>query len=220
MPTDFLGYRFQSPDLLRTALTHSSAAVSVGKHNQRLEFLGDAILGLVISAELYEKFPAATEGRLSELKAGLVSRAAMARALRRQNWREFILLGRGVGDGDLPDSIYANVGEALIAAVYLDSGCAWEPTRNFIFALLRDELTAVNETSTPVNYKAALQKRAQGRGEIQYRLLRRFGSQHQPLFRVGAFIGEELAGQGDAATKKAAEHAAARNALKQFTINN
>ncbi|MDR0868441.1 MAG: ribonuclease III [Planctomycetota bacterium] len=216
MPTDFFGYRFQNADLLRTALTHSSAAVSAGKHNQRLEFLGDAILGLAISAELYEKFPAATEGRLSELKAGLVSRATMARALRRQNWREFILLGRGVGDGDLPDSIYANVGEALIAAVYLDSGGAWQPTRNFIFALLRDELTAVNETSTPVNYKAALQKRA----PVQYRLLRRFGSQHQPLFRVGAFIGEELAGQGEAATKKAAEHAAARNALEQFTINN
>src|ERR1051326_1026921 len=126
-----INYRFNKPKLLRAALTHSSGADTRLASNERLEFLGDSVFGLVICEQLYERFPEYQEGDLTKIKSAVVSRRACARVSRQLNLGDFLFMGKGMHlHSAVPASLLADVFESLVAAIYLDGGL--EPAREFI----------------------------------------------------------------------------------------
>lgn len=216
---EILGYSFIDEQLLTQALTHCSCALIAKQHNQRLEFFGDAILGMIISEHLYELCPNATEGTLTEIKSVIVSRRTLAQTMHRLNLREFIRLERSVAKrAELPASIYANVFEAIIAAIYLDGGYA--SAKKITLNLLRDDIEKSLQTPRQENYKSQLQEWAQSEqnGEIVYRLLEQTGLPHARIFTIGVYCNEQLLGTGVGDNKKIAEQHAAKNALANSSI--
>src|SRR5438105_2345812 len=134
-----IGYHFQRPELLRAALTHTSGANTRGASNERLEFLGDAILGLVTCEQLYHLFPDYQEGDLTKVKSAVVSRRACARFSKDLNLGDFLFLGKGLtGHAAVPSNLLADVYESLVAAIYLDGGL--EAAREFILRHLGPEI--------------------------------------------------------------------------------
>lgn len=210
-----LGYRFRNRELLRTALTHSTAAFSAADSNERMEFLGDAFLGLVVTDRIYHRFPDYLEGSLSIIKGEIVSRRSCTRIAKRLELEEHLILGKGFRQ--VPDSILANLIEALIAAVYLDGGP--QSAREFverIFAEAFDEATREPDHS---NFKAILQTelhRNHARTAAQYVILDEQGPPHHKCFKIQVRIGESAFQAAWANTKKAAEQKAAENALAQL----
>ncbi len=206
-------------DFLVEALTHRSfvneARESDSRDNQRLEFFGDAVLGLLVSRRLLERFPSTEEGDLSRLRASLVDESALASIAEGLQLGEFILLGRGEEKtgGRRKKSILSDALEALVAAVYLDGGIeAAEHLIDRLFGLLLDtiEIDAIGR-----DYKTRFQELCHalhGKGP-QYVLEEVSGPDHEPLFAVTARLGEELLGKGVGKSKKVAEQAAAREAL-------
>jgi ribonuclease-3 len=184
---------------------------------ERLEFLGDAVLGLVITTELYRRLPHLLEGDLTKLRASLVCRESLAQAACSLALGESLLLGRGeeATGGRRRDTILAAVFEAVAAAVYLDRGYA--AARRFILRALGPELDqACREGGAPPgDAKSRLQELLQGLGRPtpRYRLAAKEGPDHRPTFTVQALAGEEVLGQGQAGKKADAEQAAARDAL-------
>lgn len=221
-----IGYVFRHPHLLDEALTHKSHVNEVkdkrDKHNERLEFLGDAVLALVMSQHLIYAFPDWTEGELSKLKARLVSEASLAKAARRLDLGHLLRLGRGeeLTQGREKSSLLANALEALIAAVYLDGGL--EATRAFIlraFAQDLEELTAhrtPDQVADSQDYKTRFQEWCQKRFEAlpQYVIVRESGPDHQKTFEVQLQLRGEILGTGTGRTKKEAEQKAAKQALQ------
>src|SRR5438874_8007359 len=133
-----IDYRFRQPDLLRASLTHASGADTRLASNERMEFLGDAILGLVVCEQLYLRFPDYQEGDLTKIKSVVVSRRTCARISRHLNLGEYVFMGRGMGShGVVPPSILADVYESLVAAIYLDGGL--EAARPFILKYMGPE---------------------------------------------------------------------------------
>lgn len=209
---EILGYRFRDAGLLQEALTHKSHAFETGsgRHNERLEFLGDSVLAVVVAHHLFELFPDEDEGRLSQRKSALVSRAAMAR------WAQGLELGRhmrlGSGEestgGRTRPSILSNALEALIGALYLDGG--FEEARRFIRRLL-DRLDEFVET----DFKSRLQEVVQKRHKVppSYELLGTTGPDHEKTFSVRVMMGSRALGAGTGRTKKEAEQNAAEDAL-------
>jgi ribonuclease-3 len=214
-----LDYRFKNRDFLVEALTHRSfvneARESASRDNQRLEFFGDAVLGLLVSRRLLERFPSTEEGDLSRLRASLVDESALASIAEGLQLGKFILLGRGEEKtgGRRKKSILSDALEALVAAVYLDGGIeAAEHLVDRLFGLLLDtiEIDAIGR-----DYKTRFQELCHalhGKGP-QYVLEEVSGPDHEPLFAVTARLGEELLGKGVGKSKKVAEQAAAREAL-------
>lgn len=188
------------------ALTHGSS----GKADyQRLEFLGDRVLGLVISTELYTRFPAAPEGELSSRFNALISGEACAVIARQLDLPELVELGpQAVGDGGrYSDNIAADVMESLIGALYLDGGL--DVARRFI--LSQWEAMIAGQRAAPKHPKAALQEwaLARGRRPPDYQIVSRDGPDHAPRFRVAASIGKLATAEADGSSKQAAEKAAA-----------
>lgn len=212
-----VAYHFRDPGLLRLALTHRSAAPESGRHNERLEFFGDAIVGMVVSEYLYSAYPALDEGGLTRIKGAAVSRETFARVLRGHNFRENIYLGKEISPAaELPDSIYANVFEAVVAAVYFDGGNDYAAARAVTLRLLGGEIANIAAAPRDGNPKAVLQNWAQLRGgEITYTLLARKGADHCPVFTVAAVHAGETLGKGVGRSKKEAEREAARAALER-----
>lgn len=221
-----VGYVFRHPHLLDEALTHKSHVNEVKgkreKHNERLEFLGDAVLSLVMNHELVHTFPDFTEGDLSKLKARLVSETTLAKAARRLGLGPLLRLGRGeeLTQGREKNSLLANALEALTAAVYLDGGL--EAARAFIlrtFAQDLEELT-VHETPDLVvdrqDCKTRFQEWSQKWFEAlpQYAVVRESGPDHQKTFEVQLIVNGEVLGTGTGRTKKEAEQGAAKQALQ------
>jgi ribonuclease III len=227
-----LGYRFRDPGLLITALTHSSAvpelrlaAETAGKSsaeiqdNERLEFLGDAVLDLLASEYLVNKFPDWSEGQLSRSRAHLVNAQALEEAARRLGTGEFLRLGRGEekSGGREKAAIVADALEAIVGAVFLDSGldAARKLLRrvHFEFAM---EGGGVHIADS--DRKSALQELLQGRGmpPAEYRLAGEEGPDHQKLFHVEVWSLGECLASGDGSTKKEAEQRAARGALERL----
>jgi len=214
-----LDYRFKNRDFLVEALTHRSfvneARELDSRDNQRLEFFGDAVLGLLVSRRLLERYPSTEEGDLSRLRASLVDESALAGIAEGIQLGKFILLGRGEEKtgGRRKKSILSDALEALIAAVYLDGGIeAAEHLVDRLFGLLLDtlEIDAIGR-----DYKTRFQELCHalhGKGP-QYVLEEVSGPDHEPLFAVTARLGEELLGKGVGKSKKVAEQAAARAAL-------
>lgn len=211
---DALGHRFRDRSLLELCLTHASVARTRLASNERLEFLGDAVLGLVVCEMLFKRFPEAAEGELTRVKSVLVSRSTCAELTRKLGFEQLMFVGKGLGARDrIPTSILAAVFESLVAGVYLDGGL--EAARGLIERVLDDELDRAGARDRGRNYKSVLQHLAQKRfGETpNYRLMDEQGPDHSKCFLVAAVIGETAYTAAWGASKKEAEQAAARNAL-------
>ena len=215
-----LGFRFRDPSLFRRALVHRSYCNEQGldatESYERLEFLGDAVLELTVSAHLYRQFPNADEGQLTKARSWLVRGEALAQVARRWGLGERLLVGRGVeaNGGRDQDSVLAAAVEAVIAAVYLDQGM--EAAREFISVNMIDELASISLSGPPPeNPKSRLQEYLQGQGRPTptYRLAHREGPDHDPVFSVEALVGSEVIGRGQGGKKSEAERAAAEAAL-------
>src|SRR6478672_5425355 len=152
-----IGYRFRKPELLRAALTHTSGANTRGASNERLEFLGDSVLGLVTCEQLYTRFPDFQEGDLTKVKSVVVSRKTCARFSLDIGLGDFLFLGKGVSNyGEMSSNMLADVFESLIAAIFLDGG--WEAAKAFILRFIGPELDRVGREAVNANSKSQLQQ--------------------------------------------------------------
>ena len=229
---DRLGYRFSGQALLERALTHSSALperrtagpeeVSDGQlpmDNERLEFLGDAVLELLVSEYLLATFPEWSEGQLSKSRARIVNAGSLEVAARRLRLGEHLRLGRGEEKtgGREKQTILADAFEAVVAAVYLDAGLgvAREVLRRVLF---EQALEGRGERIAETDRKSALQEFLQGRGRppAEYRLAAETGPDHQKVFQIEVWVDGECMARGEGTTKKEAEQRAARAALEQL----
>lgn len=210
-----LGYRFRNPELLRTALTHSTAAASPVDSNERMEFLGDAFLGMVVTETIYRRFPDYLEGSLSIIKGEIVSRRTCTRIAKELALEEHLILGKGFRQ--VPDSILANLIEALIAAVYLDGGTT--KARAFVERLFADAVDEATGQPDHSNFKALLQSELHRLhlGEIaQYAVLDEQGPDHHKCFKIQVRIRGRAFQAAWANSKKEAEQKAAENALAEL----
>jgi ribonuclease-3 len=212
---ELLAHVFADPALLEEALTHASAGGREGFTNERLEFLGDAVLDLVISDHLFEVLPDAQEGDLTHARSLVVSRRALARVGRALGLEQHLRVDEGIQQREpYPISILAGVYEALVAALYLDGGMA--PARGFILRTLGPDLERIGAGMPQPNSKSRLQEEAQaaGRGIPAYRVIQTEGPDHERRFMVAVSLGGRDLGEGWGRTKKEAEQNAARQALE------
>lgn len=221
-----LGYEFQSKELLLRALTHKSRAFEVGPpaaneragDNEQLEFLGDAILGFLISELLFSRHPSFEEGRLSQLKAFLVSATHLYESAQNLGLGEYLLLGRGeeLSGGREKRALLADAMEAIIAAMYMDGGL--DPVKQFVLTRIVGEFdeAAGEDESLVVDYKAALQEMTQTLRlpPPRYITVREAGPEHRKTFTVEARVGPELAENAEGTSKKAAGQLAAQRMLE------
>lgn len=213
-----LRYQFRDPTYLKEALTHASGADHRLVSNERLEFLGDAILGAIVCELLFRKYPDYLEGELTRVKSVVVSRHTCAKISRELGFDEFLVLGKGMGTQDeTPSSVLADVFESLIGAIYLDGGM--EAAKRFIVRHIEAEIDATVEGHGGVNYKSVLQQNAQRQfGEAPtYLLLDEKGPDHSKCFKISAQIGRQRYAPAWGRNKKDAEQRAAMNALSQLS---
>ncbi len=217
-----MGYRFNDREALHRATIHRSFANESEEDiadNEVLEFLGDAVLGLVVSELLYRRHPELAEGEMSKLKAFLVSSEALARRGEEIDLGKYLVLGRGEEktDGRLKDSLLANSFEAVIAAVYLDGGL--EAATRFVDATVWAHVAdAVEENAGFSDFKSLLQElvQADGRTLPMYQVVEERGPDHDKIFRIEVFVDGKLLAEGEGRTKKAAEQVAAELALEHL----
>lgn len=218
---DKLGYRFQNEGLLRRALTHSSMAVEqhrMGEDNERLEYLGDAVLEHLVSRHLFDAHPEMREGALTRLRSSLVCEGALSAAARRLGLNEFILLSRGEEQcgGRDKDSILSDAFEAVLAAVYLDGGLK-EAQRLVNEYVLSAE--TLEHRSSSKDSKTAFQElvHADHKGRtIRYELVSESGPDHKKLFTMRVLVDEVEWGTGSGPSKQAAGQAAAQMAMERY----
>lgn len=211
---DAIGYRFKKLELLRAALTHTSSANTRAASNERLEFLGDSVLGLVTCEQLYKRFPEYQEGDLTKVKSAVVSRKTCARFSEEIGLGDFLFLGRGVHvHGEMPMNILANSFESLVAAVFLDGG--WDAARDFVLDFMDPEIERVARDAISSNAKSQLQTVTQREyGDTpRYFLLDEQGPDNNKCFKVAAQVHDERFPAAWGHTKKEAELKAAMNAL-------
>jgi ribonuclease III len=214
-----VGHRFAQPDLLRQALTHASFGHEKRQRlpdNQRLEFLGDAVLQLIVTDELYRRFPELPEGRLTVHRAAIVNRNHLQGLARAVGLGEELILGRGEesSQGRERSSILADAMEAVIGAIYADAG--WEPTRALVLRLLEPALARMAEDAAPhANPKGSLQEKLQAEGDDPplYRCVSETGPPHARAHEVVVEWQKRELGRGHGASKKEAETRAAEAAL-------
>ncbi len=215
-----LGYRFNDPSFLDCALTHRSYANEnpdlLRQDNERLEFLGDAVLTLCISDMLMKKFPDLTEGDLSKIRSSIVNEKPLAGLARELRLGDYLLLGRGedISGGRLKNSILANALEAIIAAVYRDAG--FEGVCSFVAKRFQPLLDTGTVRVLYQDYKTALQELTQNRFRVipRYSVLRVFGPDHDKVFQIRVSVGDIVSAAGLGRNKKEAEQRAARKALE------
>jgi ribonuclease-3 len=212
-----IGYTFCDKSLLRAALTHASGAEHRLASNERLEFLGDAILGAVVCELLYHQYPEYLEGDLTKLKSIVVSRQTCARITEALGMHEFLILGKGMSTHPtVPSSLLADVFESLIAAVYLDGGT--QVARDFICRYVGPEIELAAGGELGGNYKSLLQQLAQREHGTTptYHLLDEKGPDHSKCFKIAAQIGSSRFQPAWGRNKKEAEQRAAQNALSEL----
>jgi ribonuclease III len=216
-----LGIVFRDRRLLELALVHGSQVNenrgALTASNERLEFLGDAVLGMVVAEELYHNLPNVEEGALTAARSALVRREALAETARTMGLGAHLRLGRGEAatGGRHKEKNLADALEAVIAAVYLDQG--YPAARAFILRILQPKLQDARSRGVTPNYKAMLQERLQSMQQPvpRYRVVSAVGPDHQKEFTVEALVDDTILGRGTGPTRKAAETAAARDALTQ-----
>ncbi|WP_068469059.1 ribonuclease III [Candidatus Protochlamydia phocaeensis] len=217
-----LGYSFKDRSLLVLAFVHRSFINEnreITQHNERLEFLGDAVLGMLISDYLYRYLPTTPEGQLSYLRSRLVEASSCVSYIQTLNIASFILLGKGerMNDGRGRESILADLFEAIIGAIYLDGGI--EAAKQFIFANFTKQIEAI--LATPLrNWKALLQDYCQKKYQQTpvYNVLQESGPDHSKVFQISVLINQQELGRGTGASKKEAQQAAAADALSRFNL--
>lgn len=215
-----LGLKFKNKDLLVQAFCHRSYLNERPgfhlSHNERLEFLGDAVLELVVTKYLYEKYPEKPEGELTSWRAALVNAKMLSRVAKELGFNDFLLLSKGEAKetGKARQYILANTFEALIGAIYLDQGL--EKAIEFIKLNLISYLPEVIEKGLFKDAKSRFQEEAQERRGItpSYRVLGEWGPDHAKKFIVGVFLDKEKIAEGKGSSKQEAEEEAAKNALK------
>ena len=211
---ELIGYSFRNKELLKEALTHKSYSTERGQtlHNERFEFLGDSVLGLVVSYHLFTLHPSRNEGYLSKLKSVLVSRRNLACWAGSLNLGEHLYLGAGEHQtgGTKRGSILSNTFEALIGAIYLDGGI--EAASSFVGRWLRGQDIGEMEEC---DYKSALQEIVQKRLKRppEYQIITTEGPEHDKVFTMRVLVGKKSLGMGSGKNKKEAQQAAARNAI-------
>jgi len=214
-----LGYQFRDPAILESALMHASMADCRLESNERMEFFGDSILGMVVCEYLYERYPDLLEGELTKIKSAAVSRRSCASVASALGLDELLITGKGMGPAsDLPTSLSAAVLETVIAAIYLDGGLA--PARTFILRHLREPIEAAANSGHHENFKSVLQQHAQrhfGHSAI-YVLLDEKGPDHAKCFEVCAEIEGRRFPSCWCPSKKQAEQRAALNALVELGV--
>jgi ribonuclease-3 len=214
---DAIGYRFRRPELLRAALTHTSGANTRAASNERLEFLGDSVLGLVTCEQLFLRFPEYQEGDLTKVKSVVVSRKTCARFSAELGLGDFLFLGKGVNAyGDIPSNMLADVFESLVAAIFLDGG--WDASKTFVLRFIQPEVERVARDAITANSKSLLQQVAQREygGTPRYHLLDEQGPDHDKCFKVAAAVNDHPFPPAWGRTKKEAELKAALNALAEI----
>ena len=222
-----LGYTFKNKALLQEALTHSSysnelkAKKQVCRCNERLEFLGDAVLSAVVSEYLFGLFPDMPEGELSTMRAALVQSQALASYSRSFGVGEFLYLGHGEekNNGRNRQSTLENVFEAIVAAIYLDAGeCGFDEVKKLVLPIIKVQLDdsnfAINHTDAKTELQQLIQ---QADGDfLEYKVIAESGPDHNKTFTVSAMLNSNVIGTGEGRSKREAEQSAAREALKLF----
>lgn len=213
---DVIGHRFKNPEILREALTHKSYACekNLEKYNERLEFLGDSVLGMLVARHVFLGVPEEDEGHLSKLKSFFASRPVLAKWAKELDIGRYLYLGTGEesSGGRHRQSILSNALEALIGAIYLDGG--FEKASDFVGAWLSGQPMRLSET----DYKSRLQELLQKRHKVppDYELARTSGPDHDRTFIVTVKLGKKTLGTGAGKNKKEAQQAAARDALSRL----
>ncbi|MEX0701895.1 MAG: ribonuclease III [Planctomycetales bacterium] len=214
---EVLGYRFRDRALLQLCLTHSSTARTRLESNERLEFLGDAVLGMFICERLFHQLPEAPEGELTRIKSALVSRTTCAELSEELGLPDLLFVGKGLVTREpLPTSVAAGVFESIVAGLYLDGGM--EAAGRFLERLTAPELEKVLAPDDSRNFKSQLQQLAQktdGATPV-YHVLDEQGPDHSKCFQVAAVIGPRSYPAAWGASKKEAEQRAAQNALREL----
>ncbi len=214
-----LGYPFHNADLLRESLTHASIADSRLHSNERMEFLGDAVLDLVICEELYRRYPEYLEGELTKVKSAVVSRQTCSEVAIETGLADLLLIGKGISARPaMPSSLSAGVYESIVAAIYLDGG--FEAAREYILRTMAPKIDLIAANSHQHNYKAVLQQHAQHalRATPVYELVDEKGPDHSKCFEVCVVVdGRRFAGAWGP-NKKMAEQKAALLALEELGV--
>ncbi|MCX7805304.1 MAG: ribonuclease III, partial [Planctomycetota bacterium] len=209
-----IGYRFRDVAILSLALTHSSSVTEPGADNERLEFLGDAVVGLAVGEELYRRFPDWDEGELTQVKSEVVSTARLAERAKALGIKDHMRLGKGFRAGEeIPASVYANMFESIAGGIYLDGGL--EEARKFVLSSLMPVIEEESRRAGALNYKARLQRKAQKicGAAPRYMVVGQRGPDHEKIFEVRACVGGRTFPPANGRTKKEAEQAAAAAAL-------
>lgn len=214
------GITFRNKELLRRAFTHRSYLNEnrglESSHNERLEFLGDAVLELAVTEYLYEKFPDSTEGDLTAYRASLVNAITLSEVAQKINVNDFLLLSKGEAKdtGKARQYILANTMEAIIGAIYLDQG--YDASKYFISKNLFHLIEKIIEEKSWIDAKSKFQEKAQEEVGLTplYKSLREEGPDHDKKFTVGVFLDKALVAEGTGMSKQEAEQVAARKALE------
>jgi len=216
-----IGIEFKNKDILKQAFTHRSFLnenrALKGGHNERLEFLGDAVLELVITHYLYDQYPNKNEGDLTSIRSALVNATTCAEVAGNLEVNDYLLLSKGEAKdtGRARQYILANALEAIIGAIYLDLG--YDTARDFIMKYIAPMTDKIVKEELWVDAKSKFQERAQDVEGVtpSYKTVKEVGPDHDKKFTVGVFIGHTLVAEGSGESKQDAEQSAARNALKE-----
>lgn len=214
-----IGYHFSDPAVLVQAFHHASSVDDRVLSNERLEFLGDSVLGLVICEALYDRFPGYLEGDLTKIKSVLVSRRACAKVTKELGLQDFLLVGKGMsGSRALVGSLSAALLEAIVAAVYRDGGL--EAAKGLVLRVFNSMIEQADARQTHGNYKSLLQQHSQQRLGVTplYNLLDEKGPDHNKCFEAEAVIANRHFASGWGTNKKEAEQKAAYNALMELGL--
>ncbi len=217
-----IAYTFADKKILKEALTHRSYLNENPSwetpHNERLEFLGDAVLELAVTEELYNRFPDYDEGKLTAIRAALVNYQFLAVTALHVNLEQFILLSRGESkdNGRAREVILANAMEALIGAIYLDGG--YNNAKKFINEWVMSRLHEIMENGAYRDPKSTLQEKTQAADKTApaYRVLEETGPEHKKIFKVGVYLKNEFIASGEGYSKQDAEVDAAKKALEKL----
>ncbi|NOY35910.1 MAG: ribonuclease III [bacterium] len=215
-----IGVEFKNKALLKMAFTHRSYLnenPSKGlEHNERLEFLGDAVLELATTEYLYKKYPEKPEGEMTALRAALVNTIILSETARELGMNDYLLLSKGEAKdtGKARQYILANTFEALVGAIYLDQG--YKAISAFLEKVLFPKIEKIIEEKLWIDAKSFFQERAQDAAGVTpiYKTIKEWGPDHNKVFLVGVYLGDELAAEGEGRSKQEAEQSAARAALK------
>ncbi len=214
-----LGYTFKSDLLLREALTHASIADNRLDSNERMEFLGDAVLDLIVCEALYRRFPTYMEGELTKVKSAVVSRRTCAEVSDETGLTDLLIIGKGISSRTaMPSSLAAAVYESIVAGIYMDGG--FEVVKEYVLRTMTPKIEAIASNGHQENYKAVLQQHAQRLlgGPPTYELLDEKGPDHSKCFEIGVTVEGRRFTSAWGPNKKMAEQKAALLALEELGV--